>query len=311
MADDLVGRRREDHLQLLRGPAPGAAGGHGPHLEPRGRPALRPLLLPDLMLDMDRAREVFEGSEDFTVGIEEEFQILDPQTLDLVQRFEELQEAAQVRSAARGVDHRRADRVGDRDPVGQGRDVRGRGRATARRAPAPLPPRGGARSTARRHRHAPVEPVAGAADHRHRALPPPRGGPEVRRLAEQHVLAARPRGRARRGPGHRRVRPPARPPARPARPLGELAVPRRAGLRAALRADADLHEELPALRRARAVRRLARATRSSPTSSSGRTRSSSTRSSGGASARTTISAPSSSGSATRSPTPRTRPRWRA
>ena len=30
------------------------------------------------MLDMDRAREVFDGSEDFTIGIEEEFQILDP-----------------------------------------------------------------------------------------------------------------------------------------------------------------------------------------------------------------------------------------
>ena len=48
------------------------------------------------MLDMDRAREVFDGSEDFTVGIEEEFQILDPQTLDLVQRFEELREAAKA-----------------------------------------------------------------------------------------------------------------------------------------------------------------------------------------------------------------------
>ena len=46
------------------------------------------------MLDMNRAREVFEDSEDFTIGIEEEFQILDPQTLDLVQRFEELEEAA-------------------------------------------------------------------------------------------------------------------------------------------------------------------------------------------------------------------------
>ena len=30
------------------------------------------------MLDMPRAREVFEASDDFTVGIEEEFGILDP-----------------------------------------------------------------------------------------------------------------------------------------------------------------------------------------------------------------------------------------
>jgi carboxylate-amine ligase len=48
------------------------------------------------MLDMVRAREVFEASEDFTVGIEEEFHILDPVTHSLVQRFEELSEAAQA-----------------------------------------------------------------------------------------------------------------------------------------------------------------------------------------------------------------------
>ena len=40
--------RREDHLQLLRAAAPGAARGHRPHLEPRRRPALRALLLPGL-----------------------------------------------------------------------------------------------------------------------------------------------------------------------------------------------------------------------------------------------------------------------
>jgi glutamate---cysteine ligase / carboxylate-amine ligase len=45
---------------------------------------------------MDRAREVFDDSEDFTIGIEEEFQILDPETLDLVQRFEELRDAAEA-----------------------------------------------------------------------------------------------------------------------------------------------------------------------------------------------------------------------
>jgi carboxylate-amine ligase len=46
------------------------------------------------MLDMEKARAAFESSDDFTVGIEEEFQILDPDTLELVQRFEELYEAA-------------------------------------------------------------------------------------------------------------------------------------------------------------------------------------------------------------------------
>ena len=46
------------------------------------------------MLDMVRAREAFENSKDFTIGLEEEFQILDPESLDLVQRFEEIYEAA-------------------------------------------------------------------------------------------------------------------------------------------------------------------------------------------------------------------------
>jgi glutamate---cysteine ligase / carboxylate-amine ligase len=47
------------------------------------------------MLDMPRVREVFEASKDFTVGLEEEFAILDPRTLALDQRFEELRSAAQ------------------------------------------------------------------------------------------------------------------------------------------------------------------------------------------------------------------------
>lgn len=47
------------------------------------------------MLDMASAREAFETSTDFTVGLEEEFGILDPDGRGLVQRFEELREAAQ------------------------------------------------------------------------------------------------------------------------------------------------------------------------------------------------------------------------
>jgi glutamate---cysteine ligase / carboxylate-amine ligase len=41
------------------------------------------------------AREGFEGGQDFTVAVEEEFAILDPETLSLVGRFEELFAAAQ------------------------------------------------------------------------------------------------------------------------------------------------------------------------------------------------------------------------
>src|SRR5690242_16698893 len=42
-----------------------------------------------------RAREGFENATDFTVAVEEEFAVLDPETLDLANRFEELQAAAQ------------------------------------------------------------------------------------------------------------------------------------------------------------------------------------------------------------------------
>lgn len=41
-------------------------------------------------LDLERAREIFENSADFTVGLEEEFAIVDPTTLDLAHRFEDL-----------------------------------------------------------------------------------------------------------------------------------------------------------------------------------------------------------------------------
>ncbi|MEX2210411.1 MAG: YbdK family carboxylate-amine ligase [Gaiellaceae bacterium] len=44
------------------------------------------------------SREAFDGGRDFTVAVEEEFALLDPETLELVNRFEELQ------AAARGTD---------------------------------------------------------------------------------------------------------------------------------------------------------------------------------------------------------------
>jgi carboxylate-amine ligase len=47
----------------------------------------------DSGLDLDRVREIFESSTDFTVGIEEEFQIVDPAILDLEHRYEDLSAA--------------------------------------------------------------------------------------------------------------------------------------------------------------------------------------------------------------------------
>ncbi|HEX4344749.1 MAG TPA: YbdK family carboxylate-amine ligase [Solirubrobacteraceae bacterium] len=45
-------------------------------------------------IDLNRTEEMFATSTDLTVGLEEEFAVLDPQTLDLVPRFEELRDAA-------------------------------------------------------------------------------------------------------------------------------------------------------------------------------------------------------------------------
>ena len=49
----------------------------------------------DETLDLERARLRFEEATDFTVAIEEELALVDPATLELVHRFEELHEAAQ------------------------------------------------------------------------------------------------------------------------------------------------------------------------------------------------------------------------
>jgi glutamate---cysteine ligase / carboxylate-amine ligase len=43
---------------------------------------------------IEQARERFDTATDFTVAVEEEFALLDPETLDLVNRFEEVQAAA-------------------------------------------------------------------------------------------------------------------------------------------------------------------------------------------------------------------------
>ncbi len=44
-------------------------------------------------VDLERTREVFESSTDFTIGLEEEFAIVDPESLELAHRFEDLYRA--------------------------------------------------------------------------------------------------------------------------------------------------------------------------------------------------------------------------
>lgn len=49
-----------------------------------------------MSLDLDLVRERFESSTDFTIGLEEEFAILDPGTLELEHRFEDVYAACQA-----------------------------------------------------------------------------------------------------------------------------------------------------------------------------------------------------------------------
>ena len=50
------------------------------------------------------SREAFEDGTDLTVAVEEEFSLLDPQTLELTNRFEELQTASRETDFAEHVD---------------------------------------------------------------------------------------------------------------------------------------------------------------------------------------------------------------
>ena len=46
-----------------------------------------------MSIDLEAARETFEASQDLTVGIEEEYAVLDPETLELTPGFEKLRDA--------------------------------------------------------------------------------------------------------------------------------------------------------------------------------------------------------------------------
>ena len=151
-----------------------------------------------------RRASSFDAGTDFTVAVEEEFAILDPVTLELDNRFEELQAAARGHRA-RGAPRRRADRLRGRGAHRALRDVRrgrGRGSASGARQLAELAEPLGIALGARRH--ASVEPVAGPADHRHAALPAQRRAPPLRRLAQQHLRPPRARRDPRRRPRGRR-----------------------------------------------------------------------------------------------------------
>ncbi len=199
-------------------------GRDGPHVQPGGRPALRALLLLDLIAvdtaSRQRGLRGFRGLHRWDRG-----GVRDPRPGDVFAR-PALRGAARLRGrAAQRVDRRRADLVGDRDPLWPRREP-GRGARPAARLPdQAVPARGRAGRAAGGHRHTSVEPLAGAAHHRHRALPPRGGGPEVRRVAQQHLQRARARGSPGRRSGGGRVRSAAAGAAGAPGDLRQLAVP--------------------------------------------------------------------------------------
>ena len=253
--------RREDHLQLLRGAAAGAARGDRAHLEPGGGPALRALLLPDLRPPCStwpRVRRSSRPPRTSRSGSRRSSRSSTRETLSLDQRFEELRDAAQadpvladsvagelIRSE---IEIRSGRGETFADAVDRQREARARLFALAADHDALL----GATGT-----H-PVEPVAGAADHRHRALPA-RGrtgsstSPGATTPSALHVHVGV-RGADRAVRVCDRLRPVL--PELLALSANSPFLDGRA-LRPALGAHPDLHQELPALRDPGPVRELA------------------------------------------------------
>jgi carboxylate-amine ligase len=77
------------------------------------------------VIDLDRAAETFAAASDLTVGLEEEFAILDPASLDLVPRFDELRSSAAERSP-RLHEHITGELIASEIEIisGRGRDLR-------------------------------------------------------------------------------------------------------------------------------------------------------------------------------------------
>ena len=151
------------------------------------------------------AREGFDAGTDFTVAVEEEFALLDPLTLGLVNRFEEVQAAAQGTPLE---PHLVGELIASEVEIKTGRcetfaDVPAAMAERRAQLQALVDPMGIALGATGTH---PWSPLAGAADHRHAALPPQRRAAAVRRLAEQHLRHARARRDPRTPTGRSRSR---------------------------------------------------------------------------------------------------------
>ena len=224
VADRLVEAGVQDHLQLLRAAAAGAAGRDRPHLEPRGRPALRALLLPGLdrwqrarsrsarlwTSTLGRARRLRGPRPTSRSGSRRSSRSSTPRRSSSHTASRTLMAACQ-RGRAPGRRRRgRADRHRDRDPLGAGRDFADAAASSASGASGcSRSPTRWACALAAMGTH----PWANYLDqqiidteHYHRL----RERAALGRAAEQHLEPPRPRRRPRRRSGGRGLRPPAR-----------------------------------------------------------------------------------------------------
>src|SRR6266566_1529617 len=165
----------------------------------------------------------FGKGDPYTLGVEEEYMLLDAETFDLVQHIDTVL-AAVTRTRARAAHQRGADAVGARDRDARVQDTCRRRRAAeedsrlrlrdcARRGP----PR-------RRRRNPSVQPLRAAANHGERPVPKPRRPAAVRGSTRTDLRHARPRRGRRSGEGNSGRERPAQPPRSTARAVRVLAV---------------------------------------------------------------------------------------
>ena len=135
-------------------------------------------------INLDSAREAFDASTDFTVGIEEEFALLDPRDLGLTGAL------SRISSMRRSADPVLAESIAG-ELISSEIEIRsGRGEDLAAAIAAQRDRRRRLFALADEHhvalgasRHPSVVGLPRAAHHRDRALPPGRGWAEVRRVA--------------------------------------------------------------------------------------------------------------------------------
>ena len=232
----------------------------------------------------------------FTLGIEEEFQIVDPETRELRSYVQQILDDEQRPHDAQGKRQGRDAPV--RHRTGHGH-LRQRGRGTQAGHPPAQRPRRPRRKTGpqdRLRRHPPVFALGRPAHHGRRTLQDHRAGFAAGGAGEPDLRPARPRRHPRPRVGHPGDEPGALLPAAPVRAVGELALLARAG-HGVQGLPPEGVRAVPAHGDSRCVREHQRVRRLSEAAGQDGPASTTPRRSGGTSGCTRFSTPSNSASA--------------